>query len=274
MRRFPLHKVPNIVPLSGILLSLLFSALSWGIGATNAIESVIFGLIGTVLSVQFEILVRQEQHHEFAELLGSDRWLRESIKSIVTDGATIATEFRDTAIEDEARRLLQHFCVDFGALRLGRLRRGQEDLQYLIQHTRDAKTEILAVTNVGQGTGSLRWWREGQGLTYLRENIAATQRGISINRILIYSKDQEQDAHDLASEHHTAGVHVKLVLRETLLPEQRINFAVWDARVSCELQMNADGNPIAFIYCVGAADIRRLIEIHRTLWISSTDYIS
>ena len=54
MRRFPLHKVPNIVPLAGILLSLLFSALSWGIGATNAIESVIFGLIGTVLSVHLK----------------------------------------------------------------------------------------------------------------------------------------------------------------------------------------------------------------------------
>ena len=273
MRRFPLHKVPNIVPLAGILLSLLFSALSWGIGATSAIESAIFGLIGTVLSVQFEILVRQEEHYEFAELLGSDKWLREPIKSIVTDGATIATEFPNTTIEDEARRLLQHFCAEFSTLRLGRLRRGQENLQYLIQHTRDAKTEILAVTNVGQGTGSPRWWREGQGGTYLRENIAAIQRGISINRILIYSKDQEQDAHELAGEHYAAGVHVKLALREKLLPEQRINFAIWDARVSCELQMNADGNPIAYIYCVGTADVGRLIEIHRTLWTGSTDYI-
>lgn len=62
MRRVPLHKVPNIVPLAGILLSVLLSALSWGVGATSAIESVIFGLIGTILSVQFEILVRQEEH--------------------------------------------------------------------------------------------------------------------------------------------------------------------------------------------------------------------
>jgi hypothetical protein len=200
VRRFPLHKVPNIVPLAGILLSLLFSALSWGIGATSAIESVIFGMIGTVLSVQFEILVRQEEHYEFAELLGSDKWLREPIKSIVTDGATIATEFRDTTIEDEARRLLQHFCTDFGALRLGRLRRGQEDLQYLIQHTRDTKAEILAVTNVGQGTGSPQWWREGQGATYLKENVTAIRRGVSINRILIYSKDQKEDARELAGE--------------------------------------------------------------------------
>jgi hypothetical protein len=190
----------------------------------------------------------------------------------VTDGAIIATEFRDTPIEDEARRLLRHFCADFGALRLGRLRRGQEDLQYLIQHTRDARTEILAVTNVGEGTGSPRWWQEGQGGAYLGENISAIRRGVSINRILIYSKDQETDARELASGQHAAGVHVKLALRNKLLPEQRINFAVWDARVSCELQMNADGNPIAYIYSVGTADIRRLVEIHRALWLGSTDY--
>jgi hypothetical protein len=138
-----------------------------GVGATSAIESAIFGLIGTVLSVQFEILVRQEEHYEFAELLGSDKWLREPVKSIVADGATIATEFPNTTIEDEARRLLQHFCVEFSTLRLDRLRRGQENLQYLIQRTRDAKAEILAVTNVGQGTP--HWWREGQGGRYLRE---------------------------------------------------------------------------------------------------------
>ena len=76
----------------------------------------------------------------------------------------------------------------------------------------------------------------------------------------------------MASGQHAAGVHVKLALRNKLLPEQRINFAVWDARVSCELQMNADGNPIAYIYSVGTADIRRLVEIHRALWLGSTDY--
>jgi hypothetical protein len=247
--------------------------LSWGIGAATAIESVIFGLVGTVLSVQFEILVRQEEHHEFAELLESHRWLREPIKSIAMNGTIIATEFHDTPIEDEARRLLQNFCADFSTLRLGRLRRGPEDPQYLIQHTRDAKTEILAVTNVGQGIGNPRWWQEGPGRAYLKENVAAIQRGVKIHRVIIYSKDQQKDAHDLASEHHECGVHVKLALREKLQPDQGINFAVWDERVSWEAQMNADGNPIANIYCVAAADVRRLIEIHRILWISSTDYI-
>lgn len=272
MHRFPLHKIPSVVPLIGILLSVLFAALSWGVGAANAVESVIFGLIGTILSVQFEILVRQEEYHEFAELLGSHRWLREPIKGIAIDATVIAAEYRDTPIEDEARRLLQNFCVDFSTLRLGRLRRGAEDSQYLIQHTRDAKTEILAVTNVGQGIGNPHWWREGRGRAYLKENIAAIQRGVSIRRIIIYSEDQLKDARDLASEHHEGGVHVKFALRDKLQPEQRINFAVWDGRVSWEAQMNADGNPIANVYCVGAADIRRLIEIHHTLWTSSADY--
>lgn len=107
MRRFPLHKVPNIVPLGGILLSVLLATLSWRIGAVNAVESVILGLIGTILSIQFAILVRQEEHSEFAELLAGPAWLRESIKKVATDGAIISTEFRDTPIEDETRHLLQ-----------------------------------------------------------------------------------------------------------------------------------------------------------------------
>lgn len=123
MRRFPLHKVPSIVPLGGILLSVLLAALSWGIGAANATDSVILGLIGTILSIQFAILVHHEEHREFAELLTGPAWLRESIKGVAADGEIIATEFRGTPIEDEARDLLQRLRADFSNLRLGRLRR-------------------------------------------------------------------------------------------------------------------------------------------------------
>lgn len=80
--------------------------------------------------------------------------------------------------------------------------------------------------------------------------MTAVQRGVSIQRIIIYSKDQDKDALGLAKEQHEAGIQVKLALREKVLPDQRINFAIWDARVSWEAQMNADGNPIATIYCV------------------------
>jgi hypothetical protein len=272
VRRFPLHKVPNIVPLGGILLSVLLATLSWRIGSANAVESVILGLIGTILSMQFAILVRQEEHYEFAELLAGPAWLRDSIKKVAADGAVISTDFRGTPIEQEARHLLQDFRADFSSLRLGRLRRGPEDSHYLIQHARDAKSQILAATNVGQGIGSPHWWRGGGGVAYLKENKAAVQRGVLIQRIVIYSEDQRKDAFDLAAEHHAAGIQVKLALRETLRPEQRINYAIWDGQVSWEAQMNADGNPVATIYCVEAADIRRLTEIHRALWTNSIDY--
>lgn len=272
MRRFPLHKVPNIVPLSGILLSILLAALSWRIGAANAVDSVILGLIGTILSIQFAILIRHEEHYEFAELLAGPSWLRESIKGVAADGEIITTEFRDTPIEDEARHLLQGFHADFSNLRLGRLRRGPEDSQYLIQHARDAKRQILAVSNIGQGIGNPRWWQEGRGQAYFKENIAAVQRGVVIQRIIIYPEDQQKEAFELTREQHDSGIQVKLALRDPLRPEYRINFAIWDTRVSLEMQMNTDGNPIANIYCVGAAEIRRLTEIHRALWTNSIDY--
>lgn len=117
MRRFPLHKVPNIVPLGSILLSVLLASLSWRIGSANAVESVILGLIGTILSMQFAILVRQEEHYEFAELLAGPAWLRDSIKKVAADGAVIFTDFRGTPIEQEARHLLQDFRADFSSLR-------------------------------------------------------------------------------------------------------------------------------------------------------------
>lgn len=272
VRRFPLHKVPNIVPLGGILLSVLLATLSWRVGAANAVDSVILGLIGTILSIQFAILVRHEEHYEFADLLAGSAWLRESIKGVAADGEIITTEYRDTPIEAEARHLLQGFRADFSNLRLGRLRRGPEDIQYLIEHTRDAKSRILAVTNVGHGVGNPRWWQEGRGQAYLKENVAAIQRGVIIQRVIIYSEGQQKETFELAKEQHDGGIQVKLALRESLRPEHRINFAIWDTRASWEAQMNADGNPIANIYCVGAAEIRRLTEIHRALWTNSPDY--
>ena len=274
MRRIPLHKIPNIASLGGILLSVMFATLSWGIGAASAVDSVIFGLIGTILSIQFEILVRNEEHHEFVELITGSEWLRGPIKRLCIDGAAIAKEYPDTPIEDEARHLLQNFCVDFGDLRLGRLRQGSDNSHYLIQHTRDAKLAIFAVTNVGEGIGNPRWWREERGRGYVKENIAAVQRGVSIQRVIIYSEAQREVAIELAKEQHDAGIQVRLALREALRPDQRINFAIWDSRISWEAQMNADGNPIANVYCVGAADIRRLTWIHHALWENSVPYVA
>ncbi|MGQ0773140.1 MAG: hypothetical protein ACT4NY_01760 [Pseudonocardiales bacterium] len=273
VRRFPLHKVPNAVPLAGILLSVLLAAFSWGINAASVADSAILGLIGVILSVQFEILVRHEERYEFAELLSGSKWLHESIKSIAADGAIIATRFRDTPIESEARDLLQGLCVEFANLRLGRLRRPPNDVHYLMQHTQEAKSLIRAVTNFGQGTGDPRWWLEGPGQSYFNENIAAVQRDVSIQRIIIYSEDEQDDALRLAAVHHEAGIEIKLALRETLKPKQKINFAIWDESVSWELQMNADGDPISNIYCVGPADVRRLVEIHRALWVNSAAYV-
>lgn len=272
MRRFPLHKLPNIVLLVGILLSVLLAAFSWGLADASVADSVIFGLIGVVLSVQFEILVRHEEHYEFAELLSGSGWFYELIKSVAADGKIIATRFRDTPIESEARDLLQGICLDFANLRLGRLCRPPDDVHYLMKHTRDAKSLIRAVTNFGQGTGDPRWWREGPGRPYFNENIAAVQRKVSIQRIIIYSEGEQDYALRLAALHHEAGIEVKLALREELQPRQKINFAVWDESVSWELQMNADGDPISNVYCVGPADVRRLTETHRVLWDNSTAY--
>jgi hypothetical protein len=133
---------------------------------------------------------------------------------------------------------------------------------------RKSSPQLTSVKVLGAHIGG----EGGGGVAYLKENKAAVQRGVLIQRIVIYSEDQRKDAFDLAAEHHAAGIQVKLALPETLRPEQRINYAIWDGQVSWEAQMNADGNPVATIYCVEAADIRRLAEIHRALWTNSIDY--
>jgi hypothetical protein len=269
MRPLPLHKVPNAASAFGLLLAVAGGLLAWRLGDISGADSLMIGLLGTVLTLQFELLLRHEQHSRFAQLLTGPRWLVDPVRSIAVDAERILQDFRDTPVEQEAAKFLAECAAEFDNLRLGRLRRSADDVTYLIQHTRQATRSLLAVTNIGSGIGNPRWWEEEKGRAYWQANRDMAGR-IEIRRVFIHSAEQRDKAVALARLQQSAGVGVRLVPADRVRSEHRLNFAVWDDSIVWEAQMNAAGAPIANLFSVGRSDVDRLTRIFSILWINST----
>lgn len=269
MRPLPLHKVPNAASGFGLLLAVTGGLLAWRLGNISGEDSLLIGLLGTVLTLQFELLLRHEQHNRFAQLLTGPRWLVDPVRSIAVDAERILEDFRDTPVEQEAAKFLAECAAEFDNLRLGRLRRSADDATYLIQHTRQATRSLLAVTNIGSGIGNPRWWEEETGRAYWEANRDMADR-IQIRRVFVHSAEQRDKALVLARLQQSAGVEVRLVPAARVRSEHRLNFAVWDDSIVWEAQMNAEGAPISNLFSVGRSDVDRLRRIFSILWINST----
>jgi hypothetical protein len=269
MRSVPLHKVPNAASAVGLLLAIVGALLAWRLGNISAVDSVLISLIGAVLALQFELLVRHEQRNEFARLVTGPRWLVDSVKAIAGDSERIRIDFADTPVEQEAERFVRQCAAELDSLRLGRLRRSADDATYLIQHTRKAVKSLHAVTNIGAGIGNPRWWEAEMGKAYWQANKEMAGK-IDIRRVFLYSADQLDRVLVMARLQQEAGVQVRLLEAERARSAHRINFAIWDDSVAWEAQMNAEGAPVANIFSVGRSDIDRLKDIFGVLWLNSS----
>lgn len=266
MRRIPLHRVPNVAPVLGLVISIALAITTWAIGTTTAVESVEISLLSAVLALQVEILVRGDQNQALARILCGPRWLADAIQPLGRHAEVIHEKYRTSAIEAEAQRKVEGLVSELDSLRLGRFRRDGDDAEHLLEAVSRARDSILAVTNFGTSQGRALWWESTVGRNYLAANLEAIARGVVVKRVVIYDNSQLSTAQQLARMQSERGVIMRGVLRESVRPEYRQSFAVVDEKLSWEAQMNADGATVANLFSVDPSDVLRSMEVHRSLW--------
>jgi hypothetical protein len=253
---------------AGILIAVASAILGLWLGGDKVSpgESVLIGVVGLVLSLQLDILLRMDRRDQLTGLIDGPPWVAAHMTRISASLDAITVTYGETIVQAEAQQRLASFAVEFDELAQGRVRTGSEDVRYLMDATMHCKRSLVAVTNLQPNGNGTSWWDSAIGQNYWRENLAALQRGVTVGRIFITDDDSVQPALEaIVATQCAAGAQVFVIPRHLVPLKFQRNIAVWDDDVAWEADMNAAGMPIEYVYAHSRHDIERLRRMYDVL---------
>jgi hypothetical protein len=253
---------------AGILIAVASAILGLWLGGDKVSpgESVLIGVVGLVLSLQLDILLRMDRRDQLTGLIDGPPWVAAQMTRISSSLEAVTATYGDTIVVDEAEQRLAAFAVEFDELAQGRVRTGAEDVRYLMAATMRCKRELVGITNLQPNGDGTSWWDSAIGQNYWRENVAAIRRGVRVGRIFITDDDHVSDALEtIVSAQCDAGADVYVIPRHLVPMKYQRNIAIWDSDVAWEADMNAAGLAIEYVYAHSRHDIERLRRIYDVL---------
>ncbi|WKX70211.1 hypothetical protein [Streptomyces sp. XD-27] len=248
------------IALVGISLALVVSVCLDVTGAASGVESLLAGLMLTILSLVLDASARAERRFQLRQLVQTTDWLAGSVTSVAAATQRIVGQYPGGAIEDEARQRLRRLVEEFDDLSRGRIERPGDDGEHLLAATRACRERLEAVTNVADEP---TWWRGDVGTAYWQANLDALARGVRITRVFL-TDQPSSELEELMERQRQAGVEV-IVKRRDQDPGLHVNIVVWDGRQAWEARMNAHGETVAHLFMVNEQDVSRRRELFRRL---------
>jgi hypothetical protein len=265
---FGLIKNSDPIALIGVCLS---GGLAVGLdvtGAADGVESLLAGLMGTVVALVLDASARAERRFQLRQMFEAVPWLPELVARAAVAVTDIVQEYPDGDVEAEAYQRIQQLTEDLDELRRGRIVRSRDDYEHLIMRTEKCHATLDAITNINSEP---HWWQTDLARRYWQANVAAIARGIRIRRIFIYDQ-LTTELRKLLEEQHQAGVKVAIVHYRTIDPASHLNFAVWDNQWVWEGKMNAQAEIISNVLMVDMQDVRRFNALFRRCWDAASFY--
>jgi hypothetical protein len=266
MRKF--RRSSRTAVFAGILIAVASAILGLWLGGDKVSpgESVLIGLVGLVLSLELDILLRMDRRDQLTGLIDGPPWVAAHMTRISSSLDAVTATFGDTIVQGEAEQRLAAFAVELDELAQGRVRTGAEDVRYLMTATLRCKRELVAITNLQPNGDGTSWWDSAIGQNYWRENVNAIRRGVRVGRIFITDDDDVGEALEaIVSTQCDAGADVFVIPRRLVPMKYQRNIAIWDDDVAWEADMNAAGLPIEYVYAHSRHDIERLRRIYDVL---------
>ncbi|WP_101254694.1 hypothetical protein [Streptomyces barkulensis] len=244
------------IALVGICLSIALDVNE----VASGVESLLVGLLVTVLSLVLDASARAERRFQLRRVIGAADWIAESVTSTATTLRWIHERYPGTAVEDETRRRLRRLAEELEQLGQGRVERPRDDSEHLLAATRECRERMEAVTNI---VGEPVWWRSDLGVAYWQANLDALDRGVRIRRVFLVDR-HTAELEELLEYQRRAGVEVVVKYQEGQTG-QLINYVVWDGLRAWEARMDARGEIMAQLFTLNGHDVERLRDSFRRL---------
>ena len=254
------------IAVGGALVSVIVGGLSL-LGVT-AFEGFVLALIGTVLSLNLDALLRPGALQP-AELRQSAPWaptvmddVLTSLFSIYDDAQSDLDPFRPSA-ERAVRQVaatLQQMASGNWAIGL----RTQFE-EFLIDGTNGATHTIRSVTI--QSHDEERWDSEW-GRRYWAANVTALARNVQIRRIFLIEQFTPY-IQDLIEVQKAAGVAIKVMVNDgsDIPPRLYHNILIWDTTGAAESDVSARGDALGGRALAVPARVKEKVQEFEELWL-------
>ena len=215
----------------GTVLAIVAGLLSYFLTDVKSIVSFVAGLLVTLLALQIEYLVRQNEqtrsmigHLSLAEAVGRTTWMPPLVRGMAESIERIERRFPDSPAMAAARKLVEDSEQGLKQLERGHIVHDYEDISILLDQAPRTRDSIRA-TSLQEL--DLDWWLSPLGRKYWNLLKAAMARGVHVERIFIYTEWTEA-LKGLAEEQHAAGVHTFWVKRSDIPPDFQVDMIIWD----------------------------------------------
>jgi len=248
----------------GIALSVGLATALALVTSTTVLLGLCAGLLGTVLTLVYDLIHRFEQRIEVEDQ-------RSVLMAAVDDTPWLLTELRDIAASAKnvlARDRSAPLFVDLMRADLSDTRAFLQDLSrgQIRVPTGDvtpmSKQIDLVVKSVFATTIPERdneWWLSEAGRDYLDRSRRAIQgRAVDVERVILWEKGSPQLA-QVIREQLAAGVKLLFARRSELPDELKTSMAIYDEIIYHDIVFNADGDHLYYEYYLDAGDVQRAV---------------
>jgi len=252
--------------ISGVVLSSALAVFFYVKTDTGPALGTLAGLIGTVITLQVEALVREHRLHEESTrqqrlvhrveaIAGMSELLDHSLGAY----AAIEQAYADGMPTRLARKTFEDCLGTLQDLQRGRYSSLEsEDAPNSLFHMLIKQVQHSLLTTTARS--DIEWWLNAAvSRNYWQLNREAMQRGVHITRIFLY-REWTEEIDLLAKTHHEAGVRVMRVAEGQLPPMLRENLLIWDGVCGFEPHYNALGEWMESSYTFASQDVTRMID--------------
>lgn len=270
MRRASLSLVTLVL---GVSVSVTLAVILYFASSVSLIDSFLVGLLGTVITILIDISGRLASIERDATFVFNAGKFAERIREIAQASGEISRNYGGRLPELELLGRYQRIAGELEELRNGRIRSSGGDYLNLLKACDQARSEILAVTNVYRNKADgLSWWDSEVGRTYWEGNRAALKRGVRITRVAIVESISSMDPAISAflAIQETAGVEVRVIESRAVDPTLHFNIALIDGLVAWEARSNAQGIQYENVVSYASSDVARIRHHYEILETSSS----
>lgn len=247
-----------LIPLGILILHLIDPQLSPAIKFALSFTGTIISLqINSIIKLE-NMIDRRREYEGYWLALEKNELLKNNLLKITQVYEKIKTnklpdffiETFESEIEKTTNQLVK---LGYGKIESGNF----NDIIPTLKACETTQKEILAtsIANIDD----YNWWNSPIGKKYLKSNIDAITKGVSIERIFI-SDNFDDEAQQVMTEHKNKGVKVYKLEKSKIPADYRIDMIVFDRKFSYEAKISADGLPISNIFSVEPTDIASKIK--------------
>lgn len=261
----------------------LLAALGVGLAASKASvgrdTAIVLAVLAALLSALVEIRIqmhRAEERHEEALGLrhGIEEVYEEESLRLYLDGVVDSHREISDRQNDVLRRffdnLVQIVTSDLIEVGFGGAAIERSDLfDFGLAAVQSAEIDIDASSYVRFSD----WWSTSEGREYIAANAAAAARGVQIRRIFIF--DNQEDCvggRRYLEEQIADGIEVRLVGKEGLIPNLRLDMLIVDRRLAARMDLGSSRGATGGRYFTDEHSVSRLRHSFNELLQQSQAY--